>query len=37
MVGQIIDALSGLGDVDVSERVVATESIRFSLPKELKS
>jgi 4-hydroxy-3-methylbut-2-en-1-yl diphosphate reductase len=37
VVGQIIDALSGLGQVDVSERVVATESIRFSLPKELKS
>jgi 4-hydroxy-3-methylbut-2-enyl diphosphate reductase len=37
VVGQIIDALSGLGPVEVSERVVATESIRFSLPKELKS
>jgi 4-hydroxy-3-methylbut-2-enyl diphosphate reductase len=36
VVGQIIDALSGLGPVEVSERVVATESIRFSLPKELK-
>jgi 4-hydroxy-3-methylbut-2-enyl diphosphate reductase len=36
VVGQIIEALSGLGPVDVSERVVATESIRFSLPKELK-
>jgi 4-hydroxy-3-methylbut-2-en-1-yl diphosphate reductase len=36
VVGQIIDALSGLGSVEVSERVVATESIRFSLPKELK-
>jgi 4-hydroxy-3-methylbut-2-enyl diphosphate reductase len=36
VVGQIIDALSGLGPVDVSERVVATESIRFGLPKELK-
>jgi 4-hydroxy-3-methylbut-2-enyl diphosphate reductase len=37
VVGQIIDALSGLGPVEVSERVVATESIRFGLPKELKS
>jgi 4-hydroxy-3-methylbut-2-enyl diphosphate reductase len=37
MVGQIIDALSGLGPVEVDERVVATESIKFSLPKELKS
>jgi 4-hydroxy-3-methylbut-2-enyl diphosphate reductase len=36
VVGQIIDALSGLGQVEVSERVVATESIRFGLPKELK-
>jgi 4-hydroxy-3-methylbut-2-en-1-yl diphosphate reductase len=36
VVGQIIDSLSGLGPVDVSERVVATESIRFGLPKELK-
>jgi 4-hydroxy-3-methylbut-2-enyl diphosphate reductase len=36
VVGQIVDALSGLGPTEVSERVVATESIRFSLPKELK-
>jgi 4-hydroxy-3-methylbut-2-en-1-yl diphosphate reductase len=36
VVGQIIDALSGLGEVDLTERVVATENIRFSLPKELK-
>ncbi len=36
VVGQIIEALRGLGPVEVSERVVATESIRFSLPKELK-
>jgi 4-hydroxy-3-methylbut-2-en-1-yl diphosphate reductase len=36
VVDQIIDALSGLGPVEVSERVVATESIRFGLPKELK-
>jgi 4-hydroxy-3-methylbut-2-en-1-yl diphosphate reductase len=36
VVGQIVDALSGLGPVEVSERVVATESIRFGLPKELK-
>jgi 4-hydroxy-3-methylbut-2-en-1-yl diphosphate reductase len=36
VVGQIIDALSGLGPVEVDERVVATENIRFSLPKELK-
>jgi len=36
VVGQIIEALSGLGPVEVSERAVATESIRFGLPKELK-
>ncbi len=36
VVGQIIEALSGLGPVEVTERVVATESIRFGLPKELK-
>jgi 4-hydroxy-3-methylbut-2-enyl diphosphate reductase len=36
VVGQIIDALRGLGPVDVSERMVATESIRFGLPKELR-
>jgi 4-hydroxy-3-methylbut-2-en-1-yl diphosphate reductase len=36
VVGQIIDALSGLGPVEVDERVVATENIRFGLPKELK-
>jgi 4-hydroxy-3-methylbut-2-en-1-yl diphosphate reductase len=36
VVGQIIDALSGLGQVDVTERLVATESIRFGLPKELR-
>jgi 4-hydroxy-3-methylbut-2-enyl diphosphate reductase len=36
VVEQIIQALSGLGPVEVSERTVATESIRFSLPKELK-
>jgi len=36
VIGQIVGALSGLGPVEVSERVVATESIRFGLPKELK-
>ncbi|HEY7144619.1 MAG TPA: 4-hydroxy-3-methylbut-2-enyl diphosphate reductase [Streptosporangiaceae bacterium] len=35
-VGQIVAALSGLGPLEVSERVVATESIRFSLPKEVR-
>ncbi len=35
-VGQIVAALSGLGPIEVSERVVATESIKFSLPKEVR-
>jgi 4-hydroxy-3-methylbut-2-en-1-yl diphosphate reductase len=36
MVSQIVAALAGLGPVDVSERVLATESIRFGLPKEVR-
>jgi 4-hydroxy-3-methylbut-2-enyl diphosphate reductase len=36
VVSQIVAALSGLGPVDVSERVLATESIRFGLPKEVR-
>jgi 4-hydroxy-3-methylbut-2-en-1-yl diphosphate reductase len=36
VVEEIIAALSGLGPVEVGERVVATESIRFGLPKELR-
>jgi 4-hydroxy-3-methylbut-2-enyl diphosphate reductase len=35
-VSEIVAALSGLGPVEVSERVLATESIRFSLPKEVR-
>jgi len=37
VVGEIIAALAGLGPVEVSERVTTTESIRFSLPKEVRS
>jgi len=37
VVGQIIDALAGLGKVQTSEVTVATESLQFGLPKELKS
>src|SRR5262249_14196923 len=37
VVGQIVAALAGLGLVDVSERVTTTESIHFSLPKEVRS
>jgi 4-hydroxy-3-methylbut-2-en-1-yl diphosphate reductase len=37
VVDDIITALSGLGPVEVSERVITTENIRFSLPKEVRS
>jgi 4-hydroxy-3-methylbut-2-enyl diphosphate reductase len=36
VVEEIIDALRGLGSVQVSERVVTTESIRFGLPREVR-
>jgi len=36
MVGQIVDALSGLGRVESREVVVATESVQFGLPRELR-
>ncbi len=36
VVEEIIDALRGLGPVQVSERVITTESIRFGLPKEVR-
>ena len=36
VVSQIVAALSGLGPVDVSERVVTTESIRFGLPRAVR-
>jgi len=37
VVGHIVAALAGLGPVEVSERITATESIHFSLPKEVRS
>jgi 4-hydroxy-3-methylbut-2-enyl diphosphate reductase len=37
VVGEIIAALAGLGPVEVHERVTTTESIHFSLPKEVRS
>jgi 4-hydroxy-3-methylbut-2-enyl diphosphate reductase len=37
LVGEIVAALGGLGPVEVSERVITTENIRFSLPKEVRS
>jgi len=36
VVTEIISALSGLGDISVSERTTTTESIRFGLPKEVR-
>ncbi len=36
VVQDIITALGGLGTVEVSERVITTENIRFSLPKEVR-
>jgi 4-hydroxy-3-methylbut-2-en-1-yl diphosphate reductase len=37
VVDDIIAALRGLGPVEVGERVVTTENIKFSLPKEVRS
>jgi 4-hydroxy-3-methylbut-2-enyl diphosphate reductase len=34
LVGALVDALAGLGPVQVSERVVATEEVRFALPRD---
>jgi 4-hydroxy-3-methylbut-2-enyl diphosphate reductase len=36
MVDQIVEVLSGLGEIDTKEVAVATESIQFGLPKELR-
>jgi 4-hydroxy-3-methylbut-2-en-1-yl diphosphate reductase len=36
VVEEIVAALSGLGEVSVSERTTTTESIRFGLPKEVR-
>ena len=36
IVQDIICALGGLGTVEVGERVITTENIRFSLPKEVR-
>jgi len=37
VVEDIITALSGLGPVEVTERAITTENIRFSLPKEVRA
>jgi 4-hydroxy-3-methylbut-2-enyl diphosphate reductase len=36
VVTEIIDALSGLGAVTVTERVTTTESVQFGLPREVR-
>jgi 4-hydroxy-3-methylbut-2-enyl diphosphate reductase len=36
VVDEIIDALSGLGSVEVTERITTTESVQFGLPKEVR-
>ena len=36
MVSEIVTALRGLGPVELGERVLATETIRFGLPKEVR-
>jgi 4-hydroxy-3-methylbut-2-enyl diphosphate reductase len=36
VVSEIIDALSGLGVVTVTERVTTTESVQFGLPREVR-
>jgi 4-hydroxy-3-methylbut-2-enyl diphosphate reductase len=36
VVQEIVDALSGLGSVEVSERVTTTESVQFGLPREVR-
>jgi 4-hydroxy-3-methylbut-2-enyl diphosphate reductase len=36
LVGQVVDALDGLGQVTVSERAVATEDVYFKLPPGLR-
>ena len=36
LVERVIDALAGLGPVQVEERTVVDESVRFTLPLELR-
>ncbi|ASR35945.1 4-hydroxy-3-methylbut-2-enyl diphosphate reductase [Prauserella marina] len=36
LVDEIVDALAGLGAVQVRERTTATETVNFSLPKEVR-
>lgn len=36
LVDEVVEALSGLGPVEVDERVVAAENLEFTLPKEVR-
>jgi len=36
VVGEIVEALSGLGQIETEEVVVTTEAVQFGLPKELR-
>jgi 4-hydroxy-3-methylbut-2-en-1-yl diphosphate reductase len=36
VVGEIVEALSGLGQIETKEVVVTTEAVQFGLPKELR-
>jgi 4-hydroxy-3-methylbut-2-en-1-yl diphosphate reductase len=36
VVSEIVEALSGLGKVEVSERVTTTESVQFGMPSEVR-
>jgi 4-hydroxy-3-methylbut-2-enyl diphosphate reductase len=36
LVGQVVDALDGLGQITVSERAVATEDVHFKLPPAVR-
>jgi len=37
VVSEIIEAISGLGAITVSERITTTESVQFGLPREVRS
>ncbi len=36
LVTELVAALGGLGRLDIAERSVATETVRFTLPKEVR-
>jgi 4-hydroxy-3-methylbut-2-enyl diphosphate reductase len=36
LVTELVEAMGGLGRLDISERTVTTETVRFTLPKEVR-